>query len=147
MSVTNPELANTFETQGQEHYANHLASINENNAVVSTEDIVNARGVLMVRKGARIDSQASLKLARHKLMRPLEEQIQIARCLDGARIRECLHGLLDKYPDLKQIHIASRFEIDCDYLIRERKLNQLLVQKMTVQHQQQPGHQPGATIP
>ncbi len=140
MSVVDTETVPTPEPESsqQGHYVAHLVEVNKSNEVISTEDIVNSKGVLVVRKGSRIDGDAAQRVTQHKLLRPLEEQVQIKDGMDGPRILQHLHKLLDKYPDLRQIQTALRFEADCEYLLQERKLHNVLVQKITVQYQQQP---------
>lgn len=140
MSVVDSQImpASNSEATRQDHYVSHLVEVNKNNEVISTEDIVNSKDVLVVRKGSRIDADAAQRVMRHKLLRPLEEQVQIKDCMDGPRIHQHLHGLLEKYPDLEQIHAALRFDADCEYLMLERKLHPVLIQKTTVQCQQLP---------
>ena len=140
MSVIDSQImpVSDLEASRQDHYVTHLVEVNKSNEVISTEDIVNSKGVLVVRKGSRIDADAAQRVMRHKLLRPLEEQVQIKDCMDGPRIHQHLRDLLEKYPDLKQVHAALRFDAECEYLMQERKLHPVLIQKVTVQYQQQP---------
>ena len=54
--------------QEQNHYVSHLAEVNKSNDVISTEDIRNEKGVLLVRKGARISQNVAERILNHKLI-------------------------------------------------------------------------------
>lgn len=115
-----------------DHYASYLAEVNKENKVTSTEDIRNAKGVLVVRKGAQIDSEAAQHIVQHKLAQPLEHSIHINDSLDGSALQGYFQRLVEKYPDLNQIHEAHDFARDCERCMAGRPLHPLLIQKLTV---------------
>ena len=121
-----------------DHYASYLAEVNKDNEVLSTEDIHNAKGVLVVRKGARIDGEAAQRIVQHKLLQPLEKSVQIKDSLCGSGLQEHFRRLVGKYPDLAQVHAAHHFERDCELYMSGRPLHTLLIQKLTVLHLQMP---------
>src|SRR3569833_2767210 len=67
----------SYTEEATDHYAEHLAEVNKETDVVATEDIYNKSGVLVARRGARIDHGAAKRLAQHKLLRPIEEQVEL----------------------------------------------------------------------
>lgn len=88
---------------GPEYYASHLAAVDARNAVVSTEDIFNARGALVVRKGTRISESVASRILQHKLTKPLQEQVQLSSLVDNSTLREHFDRLLADFPDLAQM--------------------------------------------
>lgn len=121
-----------------DHYASYLAEVNKENDVVSTADIHNAKGVLVVRKGARIDSEAAQRIVQHKLAKPLEDSIHISDSLDGSALQGHFQRLVEKYPDLNQVHAVHDFARDFERYIAARPLHVRLNQKLTVLRLQMP---------
>ena len=141
--MVGPSGLNTGQDDEQEkveenHYARHLARINETNEVSSSEDIVTANGVLLCRKGTPITNKLADRIVRHKLVKPLEEQVVIANSLDGEALCGMCQGLLEKYPDLGQIHDSQKFKVECKELFTGQALHPTLIQKFTVLKQQRP---------
>ena len=122
-----------------DHYAERLAGVNVDHEVVSTTDILNANGVVLVRAGARIDASVAERILRHKLIKPLEEQVKIADGLDAGRLRERFVALQAKYPDLDQLHRALGSVELCQELAGHDGYHALLWQKLTVLEHQLPG--------
>ena len=122
----------------QDYYAAHLAQVNETREVVSTDDIVNERGMLLCRRGARIDHQLAERLLRHKLSKPLEEQVQVQGGLDGKGLYGRLTALLSRHPDLEQLHQSQDFDRPCRVMLVERPLHRNLEQKLTVMAERLP---------
>ena len=122
----------------QSHYARYLAALNEYNEVASTEDIVTDNGELLCRKGTRITSKVADSIVQHKLVKPLEEQVQISNILDGTALFGMCQGLLKKYPDMRQVHDSQKFEVECKQLFTGQALHPTLIQKFTVLKQQRP---------
>jgi response regulator RpfG family c-di-GMP phosphodiesterase len=118
--------------QEQNHYVSHLAEVNKSNDVVSTEDIRNEKGVLLVRKGARISHSVADKILNHKLIKPLEQQVRLENTLDTDSLHSSFASLLAKYPDVSHIHE----KLDADGLFKslfdEKNINSIILQKLTV---------------
>jgi len=119
-------------------YATRLAGLNENHAVVTTDDIVNAKGIVLVRKGARIDSSVAERILRHKLIKPLDQQIAVADGLDGMRLAERFIQLHAKYPDLDRLHPELGSANLCQVLAKDSRYHSLLWQKLTVLEYEMP---------
>ncbi|MER2493148.1 HD-GYP domain-containing protein [Catenovulum sediminis] len=62
-----------------QHYATHLGNVTKDNQVIATGDIRNTAGVLVAAKNTRINQQIAEKIARHKLLIPLEQQIALEK--------------------------------------------------------------------
>lgn len=88
-------------------YASHLAKVNEVQDVVATDDICNAQGQILVKKGSRIDPQMVDKITRFKLLKPLEHSVVIENELDSAALIECFSVFLKSNPSTALL--AERF--------------------------------------
>src|SRR3569832_307816 len=128
----------SYTEEATDHYAEHLAEVNKETDVVATEDIYNKHGVLVARRGARIDHGAAKRLAQHKLLRPIEEQVELKDSLDNRFLYESVGQLLKNYPDLGTVHAALAFEQDSRDLLLGLPLHSLIVQKLTVLSRQLP---------
>ncbi len=115
-----------------DHYVNHLAEVNKTNDVVSTDDIYNKHEVLLVRKGARIGSDMAQRILQHRLMRPLEEQIQLDRTLNAHTLLAAFDKFCTAYPDLQQIHAQLDFDKRFKNLVQRIEFGNVVAQKLTV---------------
>ncbi|MBI5461612.1 MAG: HD domain-containing protein [Gammaproteobacteria bacterium] len=126
------------EPEGADFYATRLAGLNENNAVVTTDDIVNSKGVVLVRKGARVDANMAEKILRHKLIKPLEEQVAVADGLDGPHLAQRFAALHEKYPDIGRLHNQLGSANQCHILAKDSDYHPQLWQKLTVLEHEMP---------
>lgn len=123
---------------GEDHYAQHLADVNEDNEVLSTGDIRNSKGVLLVKKGARIDNRAVKKIVQHKLTRPLEDQIAINDSIDNKKLLDHSNSLLDKYHDIQTIISDNEMDKEVNNVILGCSIPTIIFQNLTVlSHQQE----------
>ncbi len=122
----------------QDHYSERLANVNEDHKVVATQDIHNAHGVLLVKQGACIDRAKSEQIIKHKLTKPLAEQVKIENQIDGSGLGQHANDLFDKYPDLRTFHDAVGLEPMWRLLTEQYPLPTVLWQKLTVLQHQMP---------
>lgn len=132
------EASDALAVPEQDFYASHLAQVNETKEVISTEDIVNERGMLLCARGTRIDHKLAERLVRHRLVRPLEEQVRVEGGFNGKQLFERLTSLLQRYPDLAQLHQSQDFEHNCRNMLLQRPLHPNLEQKLTVMGERMP---------
>ena len=113
-------------------FTEHLVAVNTNNKVISTEDIVNDNGVLIVKKGAAIDQKVASQVAKHKLKKSISKSIAVENLLDEKAIYSAIHSFLKSHSDLEQIHINSELkkllQLSCLYA----KSFTMLMQQLTV---------------
>jgi HD-GYP domain-containing protein (c-di-GMP phosphodiesterase class II) len=126
------------EAEQHDHYAAHLGKVDADNPVISTEDIVNDRNIPIVKKGSRITKEVAERILQHKLIKPLEHQIELQQSINGEVLLEDIFLLLEKYPELKLIHEGSKHRTSAEQLIRTYVLPPILVQKLTVFRQSLP---------
>jgi len=121
-----------------DHYAEHLAEVDETNEVISSDDIVNETGILLCKKGMRINKKTAERLIQHKLTRPIEESIKLSDSIDNIFLYNMLLSLLDKHADLKCIHDQLKFSDTCKAVFTLTKLPPIVIQKLTVMQVQMP---------
>lgn len=126
-------------SEHKDYYASHLAQVNDNsNQVLASNDIYNDQGILLLRKGAQLDNKSSSQIAKHKLLKPLEHNIELENSLSGKVLLEHFHALLEKYPDIKTIHESHEFESIIVEFFLDKQLNPILTQKLTIMAEQLP---------
>jgi response regulator RpfG family c-di-GMP phosphodiesterase len=118
--------------QQTDYYAEHLSELDEVNPVVFTEDIITTKNIPLVKKGARLTKNIAQQILQHKLIKPLEHQIQIESCINGETLLKKLNQLMEKFPDLRKVHDNSGHKQDIENLIKQYVLPPLLAQKLTV---------------
>lgn len=79
----------------QKHYVAHLTEVSTNNKVILTEDVFNQRGVLVVKKGVEVDKVFAQKIAKHKLLKPLDNSISLTSTLNHRTSFEFFTSHLD----------------------------------------------------
>ena len=119
-------------SQTQDFYGHRLASLNETNTVVANEDIYNSDGTLLLAKGNTYSQKRASTIAKHKLIKPLEQSIAIETTIDAAK----LFGQMMKFcRSLPGVEVITRSEIVQSSLERECQYYSefpLLRQKLTV---------------
>lgn len=115
----------------QKHYLNHLAEINKENKVELSDDILNNKGVLVVRKHSELNQKLAEKIAKHKLIKPLEQSIKLSRSLT-------YNGIIDIYKKrlanigLLQLSVKNSQFLDAVSQVKAVFKYPLVVQKLTV---------------
>ena len=74
----------------EDFYAQHLAEVNEDNAVLATENVLSRQGAIIVPKGAPINSATVLRIATHKLTKPLEQSVGLEFSYCKSKLFEAL---------------------------------------------------------
>lgn len=123
---------------GDSHYLDHLATVNQSRGVAATEDIFNSQGALIARQGACLDHGATQRIAKHKLTKPLEHQIQIEGTITTRILAEKFTLLTQQYPDLGVLHQKLGFDADFQALLTREAPNPVITQKLTVLQLRQP---------
>ena len=116
----------------QNFYVSHLAEVNKTQEVTSSEDVFNDKGVLLVKKGIRINQDVADRILNHKLLKPLEEQVALESSLDKTVLISDFNQLFLDFSDLKKIHDVHEFEEDLKKIIQVVSKKKFLLQKLTV---------------
>lgn len=135
--VTEP-ATHTDSDSTKDYYASHLGVIDQKNPVVAMQDIVNDRGVLLAKKGSRIDLITSKKLIQHRLTKPVDSQVLLSQLITVNSLQECFGQMLKRYADVYSIHVNLKFHHDFDLLLRGWRMQPVLAQKLTVLQERMP---------
>lgn len=119
-------------TSQPDPYAGHLANANKGGGVISTEDIFNDRGKLLIRKHASIDFVNAQCLLQQRLLKPLEDQVQVKDVLTNENFLAEYSYFFQSNRDIFTASRHLRFTRDFEKLIQGMRLPAVLAQKMTV---------------
>ncbi len=119
-------------------YAQRLANLGESRDVIASEDIYNAQGALIIKKGARINKTMSDRIVKFKLLKPIESSVNVENAVSPQDLYRDLSGQLSKYPEIQQIHSALQLEKSFKQLCLELAKYPVLRQKLTVMREQMP---------
>ena len=120
------------------HYMEHLAQVNQTQDVITSSDIYNTQGVLVARKDMNIHHETARRIAQHKLVTAIEQQIVISNSITIASLIQSFEELGTQAPDMKKIHDTFRFEKDFYAIFSYHTLHPVLLQKLTVLKNQKP---------
>jgi HD-GYP domain-containing protein (c-di-GMP phosphodiesterase class II) len=121
----------------QRHYVSHLTQVSANNKVLLTEDVFNERGLLVVTKGAEVDKDFAQKIAKHKLLKPLDHSISLTSTLNQRTSFEIFTSRLE---DMKLSEIVRHNGMYHDALAAFPLINRypMVTQKLTVLAERMP---------
>ncbi len=139
LNLKKPETAtHTLQDLHSEHYMEHLAQVNQTQDVVTSQDIYNTQGVLVARKDMNINHETARRVARHKLVTAIEQQIVISNSITNPSLIQSFEDLRTQAPDINKIYDTFRFEKDFHAIFSHHTLHPVLLQKLTVLQNQKP---------
>lgn len=114
-------------------YAYHLARVNDVQGVTAADDICNAQGQILVKKGSAIDASMAERVARFKLQKPLEDSIAIDNELTPESLFQCFDLFLNSDPHVALLYqrfnrpdiLQQYCELFCGYTLLRQKLTVL----------------------
>lgn len=80
------------------HYLDHVMNVSDTHGVEASEDIVARNGMKLLAKGARIDASVRERLLEHKLIKPLEQCMQVADGVTLPQLQEVARDLVEESP-------------------------------------------------
>ncbi len=100
-------------------YAQHLAEVNNVQNVVVADDILNAQGQILVKKGTPINKNTAEKIARFKLSKPIEQSVLIEKELTSKSLMQKFSDYFNRDPSLSQLFTqfndAAQLKVCTDY--------------------------------
>lgn len=113
-------------------YTEHLTKVNKDNKVISTEDIYNEQGVLLVSKNTEIDEKASVQLVKHKLKKSVSLCVAVQNVIDEKQLYIGFQDFFNEFQEIESIHkkmdLDKGLRVGCLYF----KSFPMLRQKLTV---------------
>ena len=113
-------------------YTNHLSQVNQFQKVIASNDIYNAQGMLLIKKGNVLNKNAAHKIIQFKLQQPLEDNVAIENCIDGSQLFKRIMNDINGNEDYLAIHQSLDIEDELKNICRIYNSYPVLVQKMTV---------------
>ncbi len=113
------------------YYSEHLAEVNNSNAVMTSENIYNIRGALVLSEGKNLSKAMSKKIRQHKLLKPLELSVSLEHSFNVEMLLNFLNTI-KLHPELRPIfNHQPLFE---KFVNQSGKLTKypLIMQKLTV---------------
>ncbi len=104
------------------HYARHLSQVNENNAVLASEDIYNSQGAIIVAKGLPIDPSLAKRIAQHKLSKAIDHSITIEKHFTASQMYDRMQGHLDAVglsPLMRDFQLEKIIKLYLDYACKQ----------------------------
>jgi len=118
------------------NYARQLAEVNKHNQVVVSEDIYNDQGAVLIPRGTILEEGKVEVIARHKLVKPLEQSVDIASSLDGQSLLDYLIKFAGSFPWLNSLTEEDEVLKNLSYCCHQYNRYPLLRQKLTVMSRQ-----------
>jgi len=113
-------------------YTHHLSEVSQSHRVTASENICNEQGQLIASKGQCIDSRTSERLLKFKLLKPLEESIDIEQQIDADSLYLTIESFFLSDPSRSKIWQSKNDEAlvkrCCQFLCEKT----ILRQKLTV---------------
>lgn len=119
-------------------YAAHLAEMNETREVIASEDIFNARGVMLVKKGSPITPKVTRAIIEFKLTKPLQDTISIAQEVKATDLLNAFMSVLQQDMTLRMMHERYKMHELLDQQCKHYDTFPLLRQKVTVMSERLP---------
>lgn len=114
------------------YYLEHVTSFGETQGVYASEDIKNAHGVNLIARGMRIDQRFFDRLVQHKLLRPIDDCLEIAGVLTASKLKNCAISAFEELSDLRLLFAHLSDVSDLAKYINCVLLNKTLLNKLSV---------------
>ncbi len=121
-----------------DYYTRHLMNVNKYNRVFIKENIFDSGGILLLKKGTDFDLGVAEKILQARLLKPIDECIDIVSPLNGITIYKRINSIIKSYPFLERMHHFANINMVLKQQCVALERYPLLIQKLTVQQLQQP---------
>lgn len=116
----------------ERYYLEHVTSLGEEQGVYASEDIKNAHGVNLITKGMRIDQHFLDQLLQHKLLKPIDNCLEITGILSASTLKSDAITAFETLSDLRLLFKHLSDFTDLAKYINTVLLNKTLLNKLSV---------------
>lgn len=81
-----------------DHYTDHVVAAGDQEEIVLSEDLYSSFGVLLLRKGSRVNNQTFSALSNHTLTKSIDDAIAIEDCVTNADIFRAVESEIKGFP-------------------------------------------------
>ncbi len=121
---------NEFDPLKPDSYAKHLSDLNKTKNVVTSENIYNQKGALLVKSGESLAPGVTEKLIKHRLMKPLQDSVHIKDGYNGEKLYNHISEWIKNHDDLMAIHTQNQIDRPlkamCNLYAKHKTLQQML---------------------
>lgn len=121
-----------------DHYLKHVTSVGETEVITLADDLYASSGVLLLRKGSRVNQRTFDILSQHKLDKPLDQQLAIADCISNLHIAQAVEYQLRTFPAFVTMSKAITNRPRLLNCLRQVDLNNAMRNKISIAHRAMP---------
>lgn len=120
------------EQDGNPFFCQHLATLNNTQTVVASEDICNRQGAVVLKKGEDITEQRAQIIIQHKLIKPIEQCIRLTETFDANQLHQHLKKFARTVAGLQSVAGADAFDLNLKKMCKYYSQFPLVKQNLTV---------------
>ncbi|AFU97403.1 HD-GYP domain-containing protein [Simiduia agarivorans] len=120
------------EQDGNPFFCQHLSTLNKTQKVVASEDICNRQGAVVLKKGEDFTERRAQIIVQHKLIKPIEQCIQLSETFDAAQLHQHLKKFARTVPGLQSVAGAEPFDQNLRKMCKYYGQFPLIKQNLTV---------------
>lgn len=113
------------------HYLDHLNEVNTYNKVILSEDIYNKNGALVVSRGVEVDIELTCKVAKHKLVKPIDQSIELTNLISYEKVIEVYSERLQGLGVIDSVKNSGYFQ-EATKLFKTLFQYPLIIQKLSI---------------
>ncbi len=121
-----------YQPTANDAYLEHLAASQERFGAVAANDIFNAQGALLVRKGSALTQHTVARLQQQPLAQTVDEIVALQQTLSAAELLAAIETMLKAHPDLAAVHATQQFADRLRHFCYVRSLPHSLMNRLTV---------------
>ena len=121
-----------YQSTASDAYLEHLAASQERFGAVAANDVFNAQGVLLVRKGSALTAHAVARLQQQPLAQTVDDIVALQHTLSATALLAAIEAMLQAHPDLAAVHAAQQFADRLRHFCYVRSLPHTLMNRLTV---------------
>jgi HD-GYP domain-containing protein (c-di-GMP phosphodiesterase class II) len=122
----------------QTHYTRAVTQLGDRKPVVAREAIYTDNNIKLVERGSRIDSSLFEHLTRHKLLRPLDENLDVEELVDHTVLIGVGEQLLSRDATLKLFEVREPLKYRMSNIVNRILLPAPIAFKLTVAREERP---------
>lgn len=123
MNATSTILKNHSSSDANPYYLQHVLELSNGNAVFSTEDIYDKRGMKILKKGAYIDQEIYERLLRFKILKPVESVLSVENAVTVSELVQLADEIISANTAVATALSSINAENVAVRLLREMRLD------------------------
>ncbi|BFM11415.1 hypothetical protein R50072_15680 [Simiduia litorea] len=96
-------IQDASQQDGSPFFCQHLVELNQTQKVLAKEDICNKQGAIILKKGEDICEQRAQKIIQHKLIKPIEQSIELSETYNAEKLFNYMKKFGSTVPGLQVV--------------------------------------------